>query len=110
MKELTEQEKYDLAKKLDEVQGVLYAVTELDVPEDLIDALDDAIELISPKYVEDCVNEIEEAINDPEAQAFAEKLMNTPEAKAFFEEMEARENGKIIDINSRKGRKDSGKN
>lgn len=89
---LTEQEKYDLAKKLDAVQGVLYAVTELDVPEDLIDALDDAIEYLSPRYVEDCMQELEDGMNSPEAKAFAARVME-------------QQGENIIDFKSRKGGK-----
>lgn len=116
MKEYTEQEKYDLAEKLDAVQGLLYAVTEFDVAESLIDALDDAIEYISPEYVEDCARELEDGMNSPEAKAFADSLLKTPEAQAFqafIAEIDAMKNsigGKIVDINSRKGRKDGGKN
>ena len=107
---LTEKEKYDLAKKLDAVQGVLYAVTELNVPEDLIDALDDAIEYLSPRYVEDCMQELQDGMNSPEAKAFADSLLKTPEAQARIAEIDAMKSGKIVDINSRKGRKDGGKN
>ncbi len=110
MKEWNKEERYALAEKLNAVQGLLYAVTEFDVAESLIDALDDAIEYISPEYVEDCAHELEDGMNSPEAKAFADSLLKTPEAQAFIAEIDAMKSGKIVDINSRKGRKDGGKN
>lgn len=102
MKSLTEQEKYDLAKKLDAVQGVLYAVTELDVPEELIDALDDAIEFISPRYVEACAQELEDGMNAPDAVALAERAMQSKQGQAFLTDIKARKSGKIVDIGERR--------
>ena len=100
-----EQERYALAQKLDAVQGLLYAVTEFDVSESLIDALDDAIDFISPEYAEACAQELEAGMNSPEAAEFAERFMKSEQGQALLADLEARRTGKIVDIKSGKGKK-----
>lgn len=90
MKGKNAEERYQIAKALDSI------IFSRDLTDEQMDALFDAVEIVSPEFVAEQNAELEAAMNSPEAVAFAEKAMKNDAAKTFLAELESRRSGKII--------------
>ena len=104
-KKYTEKELYDLAADVHYVSQILYLILSVDGGktefdwEHYQDRLEEAMEVISPQYVEDYEESLEEdfwdAMSDPEIQALAKESMQTPKEQAFLQLVKRFENGEI---------------
>lgn len=92
MRKKTTVQRYQIAKALDSI------IFTRDLTDEQMDALFDAVEIVSPEFVAEQNAELEAAMNSPEAVAFAEEAMKTDAAKTFLADLESRRSGKIIQI------------
>jgi hypothetical protein len=92
----TKEERYQIAKLLDSI------IFTRDLADDeQLDALFDAIEIVSPEYAAEQAAEIEADINSPEAAAFAAEAVKTETAKAFIADIERYKRGEITMVEMR---------
>ena len=96
-KKWTEQELYDLAADVHYVSQIIHLIDSVDGGktefdwEHYMDRLENAMEYISPKYVKDYEDGLEEefyeAMNDPEINALVEESMIDPRAQEFIDDL-----------------------
>lgn len=79
---ISKERRYEIAQTLQEIfEGKPIGEAEMD-------ALEDAIGIISPEFVRDMGAELEAGMNDPDAIAFSEAYIKTDGAKALLKKLE----------------------